>query len=344
MFDANQQVPFNPRGSNGITQLDQQINGVTLFRLNPWTGGTKTAQHWVDMHASLLELARQRHYHLLHAFYPSITGFPTVYAAQELQIPSVVSIRGNDITRDVFHTERLHHLKWALENATAITSVSQEGLQRARILITHPTKGRVILNSIIPEDFAEGAYDLQLPHPIIGSLAVFKNKKGLEVLLYAFKMLLQNHPTAHLLLVGYVIQEEQNRFTDLVAHYDLADKITLTGRVARHDILRYLRTMDVFVFSSLHDGCPNAVLEAMLAGLPIVATRSGAIPEMLEHGKHALLVLPGSATALSEAIKQMLNPETDRQHYGQQAHSRVLTEFTLQREVEAYLEVYEECL
>jgi glycosyltransferase involved in cell wall biosynthesis len=343
MFDAGEQAPFNPHGRNGITQLDQQIDGVTFFRLNPWTGGTKTAQHWVDMHASLLELAHERHYDLLHAFYPSITGFPTVYAAQELQLPSVVSIRGNDINRDVFHPDRFHHLKWSLENSTAFTAVSHEALQRARIVCASPTKGCVILNSIIPEDFAKGVHDLQLPHPTIGSLAVFKNKKGIEVLLCAFKMLLQHYPTAHLLLVGYVIPEEQSRFADLLAQYDLAGRITVTGRVPRQDVLRYLRTMDIFVFSSLHDGCPNAVLEAMLAGLPIVATRSGALPQMIEDGKQGLLVAPGSAIALYEALMKMLSAESSRQHYGQQAQSRVLTQFAPQREVEEYLEVYWEC-
>jgi len=285
------------------------------------------------MHSSLLELAQERHYNLLHAFYASITGFPTVYAAQELQIPSVVSIRGNDINRDVFNTDRFHHLKWALENATAITAVSQESLQRARIVCASPTKGRVILNSIIPEDFVEGVHDLQLPHPIIGSLAVFKNKKGLETLLCAFKLLLQHHPDAHLLLVGYVIPEEQSRFADLVAQYDLIDKITVTGRVARHEVLRYLHPMDIFAFSTHHDGCPNAVLEAMLAGLPIVATRSGALPQMIEDGKHGLLVPPSSATALYEALEKMLSPGTNRQQYAQEARSHVLSHFAPCREV-----------
>jgi glycosyltransferase involved in cell wall biosynthesis len=343
MFDASEQAPFNPQGRNGITQLDQQIGGVTIFRLNPWTGGTKTAQYWVDMHAALLELTQDRHYDLLHAFYPSITGFPTVYAAQELQLPSVVSIRGNDINRDVFHPDRFHHLKWSLENATSITAVSQEGLQRARIVCAAPAKGRVILNSIIPEDFTEGVQDIQLSRPIIGSLAVFKNKKGIEILLCAFKLLLQHFPTAHLLLVGYVIPEEQSRFTDLLAQYDLADRITITGHVPRQDVLRYLRTMDMFVFSSLHDGCPNAVLEAMLAGLPIVATRSGALPQMIEEGKQGLLVPPGSATTLYNAMLKMLSADTNRQQFGQQARSRVLTQFAPQREVEEYLEVYQDC-
>ena len=343
MLDAGEQAEFKSGGKNGITQLDREVDGVTIFRLSPWTGGTKTAQHWVDIHYALLELSAERHYDLLHAFYASIAGFPTVHAAHELYLPSVVSIRGNDINRDVFHTERFHHLKWALENATAITAVSQEGLQRARIVSACPTKGRVILNSIRPEDFAEGRQDLQLPHPVIGSLAVFKNKKGLEVLLCAFKMVLQHYSTAHLLLVGYVITEEQSRFADLVATYDLGNGITVTGRVARQDVLRYLRAMDVFVFSSLHDGCPNAVLEAMLAGAPIVATRSGAVPEMLEDGKQGLLVPPGSATALYEAIVKMLSPGTDRQQYGQEARIRALTQFAPHGELEAFMEVYQEC-
>jgi len=173
---------------------------------------------------------------------------------------------------------------------------------------------------------------------------VFKNKKGLEVLLCAFKMVLQYYPTAHLLLVGFVIPEEQSRFADIVAKYDLAYKSTITGRVARQGVLRYLRAMDVFAFSSLHDGCPNAVLEAMLAGVPIVATRSGAVPEMLEDCKQGLLVPPGSATALYEAIVTMLSPGTDRQQYGQEAKIRALTHFGPRQELEAYLEVYRECL
>ena len=211
-------------------------------------------------------------------------------------------------------------------------------------LLSAPNKGRVILNSIRPQDFAEGAIDLQLPRPLVGSLAVFKNKKGLEVLLCAFDMLLRHYPSAHLLLVGYVIPQEQSQFEALLARYNLAGRMTLTGPIPRYDALRYLRPMDVFAFSSLHDGCPNAVLEAMLAGLPIVATRSSALPEMIEDGKEGLLVQPGSATQLYEALVKMLDAATPKQHYAQQAQARVLTQFSPYHELEAYLEVYHECL
>jgi glycosyltransferase involved in cell wall biosynthesis len=344
MLNTNQHTEFNPRGKNGVTQLDQHIDKATIYKITPWTGGTSEAQRWVDIHYAFLELARERRYDLMQAFYASITGFPTVYAAHELDIPSVVSVRGNDIIRDVFKSERFPYLKWAMEKATQFTAVSREGLQSARILSACPNKGRVILNSIRPEDYSEGTQELDVPHPVIGSLAVFKNKKGLEVLLCAFRMLLQHYPTAHLLLTGFVIPQEQNRFDALIAKYNLSDNITITGRLPKQDVLRYLRRMDVFAFTSLHDGCPNTVLEAMLAGIPIVATRAGALPELIEDGKHGLLVHPGSAAELCEAMLKMLETNSDRQQYGKQAQERALTEFSPQKELESYWNVYQECL
>ncbi len=82
----------------------------------------------------------------------------------------------------------------------------------------------------------------------------------------------------------------------------------------------------------------------MLAGIPIVATRSGAVPELIEDGKHGLLVRPGSATELCEAMASMLDTGTDRYRYGEQARERVLTRFAPQRELAEYREVYQECL
>ena len=344
MLDAKQNAEFNPRGRNGIIKLEQSLDDVTIYKLTSWTGGSNIAQQWVDVQNAFHELACERRYDLMQAFYASITGFPTVYAAQELNISSIISIRGNDIIRDVFESDRFPYLKWALENATQFTAVSQEGLQKARILSACPQKGSVILNSIGPEDYAEGTQAFDVPHPTIGSLAVFKNKKGTEVLLCAFNMLLQHYSSAHLLLAGFVIPAEQSNFEALVTKYNLKDKIALTGRIPRHDALRYIRAMDIFAFTSLHDGCPNTVLEAMLAGASIIATRVGAVPQLIEHGKHGLLVQPGSATELCEAMVKMLDENTNRREYGNQAQQRVLSEFAPDKELESYWAVYQECL
>jgi glycosyltransferase involved in cell wall biosynthesis len=344
MLDAFEQSAFKPRGENGITRLDSPFDGVKLYRLASWTGSERHEQRWTDIHYALTELAEQRRYDILQAFYATVAGFPTVYAARQLGIPALVSIRGSDLISDVFKADRFHYLVWALEQATNITAVSSEGLDRARLLCNRTDVGRVILNSIDPRDFADGVEELPLSHPVIGSLAVFRNKKGLEVLLAAFHMLLGRYPTAHLLLVGYVLEAEQQIFNALVTQYGLAGKCTLTGKIARRDALRYLRGMDVFAFSSLHDGCPNAVLEAMLAGLPIAASRAGALPQMIEHGKEGLLARPGSAIELCEAMTQILSGEPHSRECGERAKERALTYFAPQRELDEYMQVYQDCL
>src|SRR5579859_5406651 len=344
MFDTAVQGAFEARGNSGIAELAPPFAGVRLYRLAAWAGSARSEQRWTDIHYALLALAEQRRYDLMQAFYASSTGFPTVYAARQLGIPALVSIRGSDLISDVFKAEGFHYLVWALEHAAQITAVSQEGLDRARLLCNRPEVGRVILNSIEPGDFADGRADLALSHPVIGSLAVFRNKKGLEVLLAAFQMVLQRYPTAHLLLIGYVLDAEEQLFNTLVTKYGLAGKYTLTGRIARRDALRYLRLLDVFAFSSLHDGCPNAVLEAMLAGLPIAASRAGSLPQMIEHGKEGLLARTGSAMELCEAIAQILSEGDASRKFGERARERALTYFAPGRELDEYVQVYRECL
>ncbi|HEV2581639.1 MAG TPA: glycosyltransferase family 4 protein [Ktedonobacteraceae bacterium] len=343
MLRLFERTVFQTGGSNGVTRLPSSVDGLRLYRITPWVGSEQAEQRWAEMHYSLLALARERGYDLLQAFYASVAGFPTVYAAELLGIPSVVSIRGNDLIADVFHPQWFAQLVWALQHTTQLTAVSREGLERARVLCSSPAKGRVILNSVRPQDFLDGVQELALSRPVIGSLAVFRAKKGMEVLLSAFRLLLERIPSAHLLLVGYVVPTEQRHFDELVAKYGLEGKFTLTGGIPHNESLRYLRAMDVFAFTSLHDGCPNAVLEAMLAGLPIVAASSGALPDMIEHGREGLLVQPGSAMELCEAIERIVGDGEMGKAFGERARERVLRQFTLQRELREYVEVYRAC-
>lgn len=344
MLRDDEVTPFRSEGGNGITPVHSPLDGLSLYRITPWLGSSLHEQRWIEMHYALLELARERRYQLMQAFYATVAGFPTVYAARLLGIPSMVSIRGSDLVTDVFAPRWFSSLVWALQHATELTAVSQEGLQRARVLCDNPRKGRVILNSIRPEDFDEGVEALDMSRPVVGSLAVFRAKKGVEGLLAAFHLLLQRIPEAHLLLVGYVVRDEQEHFDALIEKYGLQGKVTLTGRIDRRKSLRYLRAMDVFAFSSLHDGCPNAVLEAMLAWRPIVATRAGALPEMLDDGREGMLVQPGSALGLSEALVRMLELGEERWRYGERARERVLRQFTLEREIGEYVQMYREIL
>ena len=87
------------------------------------------------------------------------------------------------------------------------------------------------------------------------------------------------------------------------------DMAGLTARVVlnggRDDVPRFLSRLDVAVLCSRSEGLPNAVLEYMAAGRPIVATRVGAVPELIDNGVHGLLVPPNDAPLLAAAIEQL---------------------------------------
>lgn len=330
--------------TDGIFDIDPTDlgDGVPHYRLRAWCSSPSKSERDFALHMALVELCERREYALLHGMYASTAGFAAAYAAAEHRLPSVVSLRGNDIHRDVYDARRFGHLVWALGQASAVTAVSAEALRRADLLAGCGDKGTVIHNGIDPAMYRDGVERVATGAPLIGSLAKFRAKKGLATLLQAFGMLLTDHPGAHLLLAGDINRDERDTTHRLIAEAGLTDRITITGYVERVDAMRYIRGMDVFVLSSLHEGCPNALLEAMVAGVPIVSTAVGAVPDMLTDGDEAVLVRPGCATALADGVRRVLGG--DSAALGVRARAAALTRFTPGRELAEFLAVYRACL
>ena len=97
----------------------------------------------------------------------------------------------------------------------------------------------------------------------------------------------------------------------------------------------WMRVMDCLVQPSLTDGTPNSVLEAMLLGIPVIATDTGGIPDVIDAGETGLLVEPDSPVAMAEAMKKMVRSSTLRNQLASEAKYRVAREFspTRQREL-----------
>src|SRR4029079_5219080 len=113
----------------------------------------------------------------------------------------------------------------------------------------------------------------------------------------------------------------------------LRDRSGLSGWVVfagtRRDIPGVLHAMDVFVLPSLYEGFGIAILEAMAAGKAVVATRVGGIPEFVVPGETGLLVEPGNAMALAEAIGCLLRDPEQARHMGNRGRMRVLAGFQM---------------
>jgi glycosyltransferase involved in cell wall biosynthesis len=146
-------------------------------------------------------------------------------------------------------------------------------------------------------------------HPsarLIGSVGRLDQVKGHSYLLDAFTMVAPRFADLCLVLVGdgELLPELRSRTQDAA----LTDRVLFLGW--REDVPALLHALDVFVFPSLSEGMGRALVEAMAAGLPIVATRVCSIPEVLADGEAGLLVEPASAPALAQGIERLLrDPE-----------------------------------
>jgi len=112
----------------------------------------------------------------------------------------------------------------------------------------------------------------------------------------------------------------------------------------RDDVPELMRSMDLFVLPSLREGISNTILEAMATGLPVVATRVGGNPELVEDGKTGMLVPHSDGVSMAIAIDSYFEDADKREAHGEAARKRVESEFTMNKMVAGYLAVYDSLL
>jgi glycosyltransferase involved in cell wall biosynthesis len=178
-------------------------------------------------------------------------------------------------------------------------------------------------------------------------VAQFSPWKGHDQLVRAAPLVLAHHPQARITLCGadwgmpaMVTYRAQVEAT--IAELGLGGRVVLAG--SRPDIPAWLRELDVFVHPpTAPDPFPGALLEACAAGLPVVATRTGGIPEAVEDGVSALLVPPGDPSALAQGIVRLLDDRERAVALGREAR-RAAERFTMARTVEGVQQVYADLL
>lgn len=173
---------------------------------------------------------------------------------------------------------------------------------------------------------------------VVTTVARLDEQKGVEHLVNVAIKLLPEFPRAHFAIVGDGPQADEMRR----ATASMDDRIHLLGQ--RYNVPSILASSDLFVLPSLWEGMPNVVLEAMAAGLPVVASSVGGCPELIEDGVTGLLVEPGDEASLKRAITTLLIDPVKRQSFGAAARDRVRREFTLGRMIEANEALYRRTL
>jgi glycosyltransferase involved in cell wall biosynthesis len=169
-------------------------------------------------------------------------------------------------------------------------------------------------------------------------VARFAPVKNHALLINAFAQGPASDPRAHLVLAGEGALRAQ--LQERVNNLGLTSRVHFLG--LRTDIPDVLGAADVFVLSSNYEGNPLSVIEAMAAGLPIASTAVGGVPELLQNGKEGLIVPPGQAEQLSEAMMILLNDRDLRRTMGAAAAVRAREKFDVSAMVRGYEELYDE--
>lgn len=206
-----------------------------------------------------------------------------------------------------------------------------------------PRKIRTIHNGVDTQRFSDQERDaarralgVDEGARVIGTVGRLDPVKDQATLIRAFAGIAAAHPEAVLVIVG--AGPCRPALDTLAADLRLDRQIRMLGE--REDVARLLGGFDVFVLPSVAEGISNTILEAMATGLPVVATRVGGNPELVEDGANGRLVPARDPGALAKALDDYLADPLLRALHGKASRQRAVTQFDLSAMVDAYRELY----
>lgn len=261
------------------------------------------------LHRYIQSLDSERQFDMFHGFFLP-AAVPCLVPARRTKLGTrravIASIRGTDATTLLRHPLMRASLLQVLRQSDWITSVNQLYLDMISKDVPVDGRSSVIRNGIPPREWswkptAENA-------GIVGTSGKFRKVKDIPLLVRGVH---GAGPAARrLLLVGDFFDPAEQDWTNfLIREFGFTDRVEITGMLERAQAIEQLQRMRVYVQTSAFEGMPNALLEAAAAGVPIVATAVGGIPEVFTHGVNALLVPHGDPGALARAIRNVLDNE-----------------------------------
>lgn len=175
---------------------------------------------------------------------------------------------------------------------------------------------------------------------LIGGVGRLSPEKGFSLLIEAVGELIREGLDLHLMLVGE--GGERAALQSLIAARGLDGRVRLLGQ--RADVVELYEAMDAFVLSSLREGLPNVVLEAMAMGVPVLATEVAGVPALVEHAVNGLCIPPGSASALRDGLRTLVLQPALRRQLAETARQTVEGKFSFAARMERIHQIYQEVL
>jgi glycosyltransferase involved in cell wall biosynthesis len=260
----------------------------------------------------------------------TLTAVPNVWGrvlGRIARVPVIVSGYRGLLPR------QMERFLWRLSDRIICNAEASKDILIHRFSV-EPTRIAVVPNAVDADRFhpEQAAKDLQPTVVFVGRLVADKDPLNL---LEGLRLAAERVPHARFEIIGD--GPFKPRLEKRIRAGSLETRIRLLP--ANTDVRSALRRAWVFTLPSASEASPNAILEAMAMGLPVVATRVGGIPELVADGTTGLLVEPGNPASLADALVALLTDETRRRSMGEKGRERVLSRHNIQSEVQQTAQV-----
>ena len=168
--------------------------------------------------------------------------------------------------------------------------------------------------------------DIDEDTPLIGCVAILRQKKGHDYLIDAVPAVLKNYPNAQFMIVGDGPQKE--RLTQKIIDNNLQASVHMLGFMPAQEVLP---SLDIMVLPTLEEAFGGALIEAQAMEVPVISTTVGGVPEAVENNVTGILVPPENSQALADAMIQLLDNPEKRKTMGKAGRKRALEHFTIEK-------------
>lgn len=214
-----------------------------------------------------------------------------------------------------------------------------DGIPARRIFVVH--------SGINPNRFDDASKDhlieeftIKSSEQVVINVAHLAGHKGQQYLVRSIPLVLAKIPTARFFIVGG--GELMDELKTLAASLGIKEKLIFTG--FRWDVGAFYQLADVFVMSSIQEGLGTAVLDALALGKPVVAAKSGGIPEIVDDGKTGRLVAPADPAALAAGIIELLTHTGRAKQMASQGQAKIREQFSVEAMVDKNIKIYQHIL
>jgi len=229
-----------------------------------------------------------------------------------------------------------------------VVCVSEDLFAEAQEFGVRAGRCSLIHNAIDVEEFTRTRSVIDAKHGfgapsdgiLIGAVGRLAEEKRFDLLIAAAAQLVQHGVNAYLWIAGDGPMKET--LESVIASHRMQERIRLLGMV--EDPREFVQACDLFALSSIREGLPNVLLEAMALETPVVATRIAGVPSLLEEGRLGVLVEPNSAESLANGMLQVLREANQRLERVAAARARIVESYSFQRRMERMVAVYDRVL